>query len=89
MTRCYRTQRTFLAEVAAKLYVLPFVKKVVHARVASSITGDDDQKYSLGVFGNAVVSMDGFLDSSTKVCSSLMLGKRQAPRSGSSVSALQ
>jgi hypothetical protein len=47
--------------------VLPFAKKHVQAREGSPTTGDDDQKYSLGVAGNTAPSIDGFDDSSTIV----------------------
>jgi hypothetical protein len=47
--------------------VLPFAKKAVQAREGSSTTADDDQKYSLGVIGKVVPSIDGLVDSSTIV----------------------
>ena len=62
----------------AKLYVLPFVKKQVHALVESLTRTEEDQKYSLGVMGNAAESIEGFVDSSTIVWSSPMVGRRQA-----------
>ncbi len=75
--RRQRTQRTLFDIVMAKLYVLPLAKKVSQAREGSSTTADEDQKYSLGVMGNAVASAAGFVDSSTIVCSSPIAGTRQ------------
>ncbi len=58
--------------------VQPSKKSTTHRFIRSAITGEDVQKNSLSVHGNAVGSIAGSIRvSSTMVCSSFMLGTRQ------------
>jgi hypothetical protein len=56
------------------------VKFTPHAVPAGARLGEDDQKNSIGVFGNAKASMEGSKRvTSTSVKSSLTLGSLQPP----------
>jgi hypothetical protein len=59
--------------------VLPSMKQTYHALDDMlPDSSDDDQKQPWGVEGKAVGSIDGsFLDSSTMVCNSFTVGRRQ------------
>jgi hypothetical protein len=58
--------------------VRPWKKLTNHAPDGEPATGDEDQNQAAGVEGKAVVSIDGVVcESSTMVCSSLHVGRRQ------------